>query len=164
MTRATRRRLAAATFALPIVAVPPARLAAHPLHTTITELTEDRARGTVRAVIRVFADDFGTAAARHARGTRAPDSAAFAYASASFSFADRAGHFLPAQSCGVRRTGVLIWVCLESRAPAGLASLAVRNAVLCDLFDDQVNVVQGVVGGARRSLLFTRGDRAKPLG
>ncbi len=47
--------------------------------------------------------------------------------------------------------------------PGGLATLAVRNAVMSELFEDQVNVVQAVVAGARRSLLFTRGDGAKPL-
>ena len=63
----------------------------------------------------------------------------------------------------MRRTADLVWVCVEARSPAGLAPLSVRNAVMCDLFDDQVNVVQGTIGGSRRSLLFTRGDRAKRL-
>ena len=157
------RGLAAATFGLLAFAAAPARLAAHPLHTTITELAEDRTRGTVRAVIRVFAGDFGTAVARHSRGAGMSDAAALAYASASFSFTDRGGRPLPVRSCGMRRAADLVWICLEAPAPAGLAPLAVRNAFLCDLFDDQVNVVQGTVGGARRSLLFTRGDRAKPL-
>jgi hypothetical protein len=35
--------------------------------------------------------------------------------------------------------------------------------MLCELYEDQVNVVQGVVGGTRRSLLFVRGDRFKAL-
>ena len=150
----------AATLAL---VSPPRLVAAHPLHTTITELTEDRARGTVRAVIRVFADDFGTVVARRTRGAPISEATAFAYVSSTFSFTDRAGRMLSVQSCGMRRTADLVWVCVEARSPAGLAPLSVRNAVMCDLFDDQVNVVQGSVGGARRSLLLTRGDRAKPL-
>ena len=158
----------AARFALMVAAAlalfsPPRPLAAHPLHTTITELTEDRARGTVRAVIRVFADDFGTIVARRSRGAPLSDATAFAYVSSTFSFTDRAGRILSVQSCGMRRTSDLVWVCVEARSPAGLALLSVRNAVMCDLFDDQVNVVQGTIGGSRRSLLFTRGDRAKRL-
>ena len=57
-------------------------LNAHPLHTTITELTEDRSRGVVRATIRVFGDDFGKA-----RG-KMPE---LDYVMSKFSFADRAG-------------------------------------------------------------------------
>ncbi|MEO7455915.1 MAG: DUF6702 family protein [Gemmatimonadaceae bacterium] len=133
---------------------------AHPLHTTLTELTEDRAHGVVRATVRVFADDFGTVLAR--RGVTG-DAAATNYVSSSFTFVDAAGRKLPATSCGIRRTGDLYWVCIEAPSAAGLAGLKVRAAVLCDLYDDQVNVVQGVVAGSRRSLLFVKGDAAKGL-
>lgn len=146
-----------------------APLAAHPLHSTITELTEDRRSGVARATIRVFADDFATAVKRAARNAALPssgvawDTASLRYASSAFTFADKSGRALSTRSCGVRRTGDLLWLCLEVDAVNGLGALAVRNAMLCDLFEDQVNVVQGTIGGARRSLLFTRGDRAKPL-
>ena len=152
-----------------VLAAAPARDArAHPLHTTLTELTEDRARGTVRATIRVFADDFGTAVARHARGrTLAPgvawDAAAFAYVASAFTVGHRSGPALALRACGIRRTGEVLWVCVETASAAGLALITVRNAVLTDLFDDQVNVVQATVAGTRRSVLFTRGDRAKTL-
>ena len=53
-------RLAAAAM---LVAAPRVVLA-HPLHSTITEIAEDRAHGTVRATIRVFVDDFATAVER----------------------------------------------------------------------------------------------------
>jgi len=129
-------------------------LNAHPLHTTITELTEDRSRGMVRATIRVFADDFGKA-----RGER-PE---LAYVASRFTFTDRAGRSLPLHSCGTRSTGELLWICVEAASAEGLAPLRVYNVMLNDLFDDQVNVVQGTVGGARRSLLFIKGDRPKPL-
>ena len=141
---------------------------AHPLHSTITELTEDRARGTVRGIIRVFADDFGTAVARSVRGRPlAPgaqwDAAALAYVASVFAFTDASGRAVAIHSCGTRRTADLLWICVEAPSATGLASLKVRNAILCDLFDDQVNVVQGTMAGSRRSVLFTKGDRAKPL-
>lgn len=163
MTGATAGRLALLISAAMALLSPARPLVAHPLHTTITELTEDRTRGTVRAVVRLFADDFGTIVARRSRGAPLSDATAFAYVSSTFSFTDRTGRILSMQSCGTRRTSDLVWVCVEARSPAGLAPLSVRNAVMCDLFDDQVNVVQGTVGRARRSLLFTKGDRAKPL-
>ena len=98
----------------------PTMLDAHPLHTTITELTEQRAAGTVRAVVRAFADDFGTAVSRQARGRRggasAADDAALAYASARFGLVGGDGRALVLRSCGVRRTSDLVWICLEASA------------------------------------------------
>lgn len=162
----TARRRLAGLLALAVAAAP-AVLEAHPLHTTITELTEQRGAGTVRAVVRAFADDFGTAVGRAARGASAPggptDATAFAYVRARFGIVGADGRAIETRSCGVRRASGLVWICLEASAPAGLAPLAVRNAVMSELFEDQVNVVQAVVAGARRSLLFTRGDGAKTL-
>lgn len=161
------RRWGSAAAAIGAALLAPAILAAHPMHTTITELTEQRAAGTVRAVVRAFADDFGTAASRHAAGrptaAGTTDAGAFAYASARVSLIGADGRPIALRSCGVRRTSDLVWVCLEASAPGGLATLAVRNALMNELFEDQVNVAQAVVAGARRSLLFTRGDGAKAL-
>jgi hypothetical protein len=142
---------------------------AHPLHSTITELVEDRAHGVVRATVRVFADDFGTAVARAASGRVAPgagaawDAAMMAYVARSFGLREAQGRPIPLRSCGIRRTGDLLWLCLEAATAQPLSALKVRNAVLCDLFEDQVNVVQGVIDGERRSLLFVRGDQYKPV-
>ena len=141
---------------------------AHPLHTTITEIVGDRAHGTVRATVRVFVDDFATAVERASHGRVKPDAgaaweaASLAYVMSSFGLTDRAGHAIAMRSCGVKRVATLLWICLETNAP-DLATLKVRNSFLCELYDDQVNVVQATVGTARRSLLFTKGDGAKPL-
>jgi hypothetical protein len=141
---------------------------AHPLHTTITEVTENRAEGTVQATVRVFLDDFTTAVQRasHRKVTTtdgtAWDSAMMTYALSAFAFTNGEGHPLALRSCGVKRTDNLLWICLQARAP-GLASLRVENSLLCDLYDDQVNVVQATIGASRRSILLTRGDGAKPF-
>jgi hypothetical protein len=165
-----RARSLAAFLAMVVAgAGTPRILDAHPLHSTITELVEDRAHGIVRATIRVFADDFGTAVTRSAKGRVSPasgqtwDAAVLSYAKTVFGIQDAQGHPIGVHSCGVRRTGDLLWLCLEAATPQPLASLRVRNAVLCDLFDDQVNVVQATVAAERRSLLFVRGDSYKPV-
>ncbi len=161
--------MVARALALAVMLLAPTGIAsAHPLHTTITEVTENRANGTIRATIRVFADDFGTAVTRSLRGRAvkagaAWDSAAVAYVASSFSLATRDGRPLALRSCGIRRTTELFWICVEAVSPQGLAPLTIRNRVLCDVWDDQVNVVQVVIGGARKSLLFTKGDGAKRL-
>lgn len=155
--------------AITLASLAPARRAfAHPLHTTLTEVTEDRARGVVRATIRVFADDFGKSLQRFARtpasiGSPAWNAAAVNYAASAFSLSARPGSSLPLRSCGVTRTGDVLWICLETTAMGGVASLQVRNAMLCDQFEDQVNVVQATYAGSRHSVLFTRGDGPKPF-
>ena len=70
---------------------------------------------------------------------------------------------LALRGCGTRKSGELLWLCLEADAPPRLASLQLRDALLWELFDDQVNIVRSMLGGAPRSLLFTRGDRQKAL-
>ena len=142
---------------------------AHPMHSSITELTLDPARGVVRATVRVFVDDLRTAVA-HKMPTRALpadgpawDLAVVAYATSAVALRDARGRPLTLRSCGSRRTGALLWLCLEADVRRDAGVLQVRNAMLHDLYADQINVVQAVVSGARRSLLFMRGDRFKPL-
>ena len=144
-------------------------LALHPLHTTMAEVTFDPAHRTVRAMIRVFADDFSGAVARHAGGTHgtdggAWDAAAAQYTTSAFALADRSGRAVDLHSCGVRRAGDLYFVCLEASGVNGLDALTVRSALLSEVYSDQINIVQADVHGTRKSLMFTRGDKAKPLG
>ena len=130
-----------------------AALIAHPLHTTMTELTIDVPHHTVRATVRVFADDFGTAAKR--------SRSAEAYLSGALSIVDGGGRHVSLVSCGTRRTGDLMWICVEGSFVGAEQALRISNSLLCDLFVDQVNIVQVVSGSDRRSVLFTRGDSEK---
>lgn len=147
----------------------PAPVAAHPLHGTITALQIDAARGTVRATVRVFADDLRAGVLRAARGRVLPergsawDAAVVAYAASAFAMQDGHGRPLALRACGMRRAADLVWLCLEADFAPDAGTLRVRNAILCELYEDQVNVVQGMVAGARRSLLFVRGDGFKAL-
>jgi len=133
-------------------------LAAHPLHTTLTQLTYRDADHSVEVTVRVFADDFRAALARDVT-----DSAATAYLRSAFTLTDRAGRPIGVVWCGMKRTGDLLWLCLRAPAPRGLSGLRVRVAVLFDRYDDQINIVQAIFEGRRVVLLFTRGDASKPL-
>jgi hypothetical protein len=140
----------------------------HPIHSTLAEVVQDPARGTLRATIRVFADDFGVALARRQRATLAGagpawEEAATRYAVSVFGVRDGRGRELPLHPCGIRRAGGVIWICLAADVVASNEGLQVRDAILCELYDDQVNVVQSNIGGARRSVLFVRGDGYKAL-
>jgi hypothetical protein len=150
----------------PLVA--PIASGAHPMHSTLTEVVEDRARGTVRATIRVFADDLGVALARATHAAVASsgpawDSTAVRYAKSVLALRDARGRALALHACGIRRAAGVVWLCLETDRLSSTESWQLRNSILCELYDDQVNVVQGIFGGERRSLLFVRGDGFKPL-
>ena len=87
--------------------------AAHPLHTTLTEVTVDSAKHTVRAVVRVFAEDIGAALARRA-GARKPaaalgDAEATEYVLSELVLVvdDRSLRPVALRSCGVKRSGVV---------------------------------------------------------
>jgi len=135
-----------------------AALAAHPLHTTLTQLAYREADRSVAVTIRVFADDFRAVLTRDVT-----DSAAAAYLRSAFTLSDRSGRPLAVVWCGMRRTGDLLWLCLRAPAPQGLSGLRVRVALLFDRYEDQINIVQATYQGRRVAQLFIRGDGPKPL-
>ena len=136
---------------------------AHPLHTTLTEISLDASRHTVRATVRLFADDLAAALSRHpSLGGASMNDRAAAYVGATLSLSND-GQALPLRSCGVRRSGDLLWVCLEATVPEDAVRLTARDPLLLEVFSDQVNIVQIGDGPNRRSVLFLKGDRDKPL-
>jgi hypothetical protein len=165
----SRRLVAALAVALLGFPAITSRADAHPIHSTITELVLDPGRGTVRATIRVFADDLGSAVRRAAHGGALPppglafDDAVLTYAAKVVSIRTARGDAVVLRGCGTRRSADLVWVCLEGQVARDAGPLQMRQTMLCELYEDQVNVVQGTIAGSRRSLLFVRGDRFKPL-
>jgi hypothetical protein len=162
---------------------------AHPLHTSLAEITYDPAAREIRVSVRVFVDDFSRASSAYAatksaaatgsgqgatgngrrvtgNGQRVTDkneSPLLMYARASFMIADRAGRSLSLASCGGKRVGDLIWICFHTSAPSGPARFQVADRILFDLYADQINIVQATYGGKKVSLLFTHGDGFKRL-
>jgi hypothetical protein len=138
---------------------------AHPLHTTMSEITMDAQRHVMRVVVRAFAEDYlkAVVAARHLKSTPTLDGAeAFAYLQSALSI-DDGGSVLPLRSCGIRTSANVVWLCVETAVPVDGARAHVRNALLWNLYDDQVNIVRATLGANVRSILFVKGDRAKPL-
>jgi hypothetical protein len=142
-------RLVAALLTLPLPG-------AHPMHTSVTELIHEPASGSVSVEVRVFADDFTAAAG-------AGDSAAAAYLRTHLVLTDRRGRSIPLRWERREPAGDALLLRVRGLAPAGLAGARVRHSVLCERFEDQVNLVRVQYGGRSVSLLFTPGDGAKAL-
>ena len=142
----------------------PAVARAHPLHTSLAQMTVDTGTGAVSVSLRVFVDDF-TAAANHWSKNKRVDSqaTAFAYAQASFVVRESSGRIVLLRSCGEKRVGDLLYVCLAGRASPNASVSAVLSRVLTERFDDQVNIVQASYSGRRANMLFIPGDREKRL-
>ena len=139
------------------------RADAHPLHTTMTDITLDPSGRSLHIVVRTFADDYVKAITSGRPGAatvNGPES--WAYVQRAFGVVD-SGRPVPLQSCGMKQSGNLLWICLEARVSGSLSAVQVRSAVLCELYDDQVNIVRARVGPAARSILFTKGDGPKAL-
>ena len=158
---AIERAAAAFALAAAFIAVTVHAAIAHPMHTTLAEVRVDPAQHTVRATIRLFADDLAAALAR-GKMPGAVESRVAAYVESAFSLRS-ASRPIALRPCGIRRGGDLIWVCLESAEPGDVAHLRARNALLVEAFPDQVNIVQIGDGPGRKSILFLRGDGDKPL-
>lgn len=153
-------------FAALLIIVPAA--AAHPLHTSLTQVTYDAGTREVKMAIRVFADDFGEAVLGEGRalpreGEGFPSGAVMQYLAAKLSLTTGEGQELPVRWIGTRRKGAVIWLFIRAPAPEGLEGLRIRNRILFEHFDDQVNLVQVFRGGHRATLLFTQNDVWKPL-
>ena len=145
------------------------RADAHPLHTTLAEVTASP-RGSVQIVLRVFVDDFAAAVSRRAAPPRAPiitptDSAAARYLGETLVLTDGGGRRVALAVVGMRRTDDLLWITLEAPTLRTNTGARLANRVLFERWDDQVNIVQTSLGGRRQTLLFTKrdGGAAKPL-
>jgi hypothetical protein len=164
--RKLRDAACAAALALGMLLVPAVgALFAHPLHTTLTQLSYDASTRVLSVSVRAFAEDFSTAVMPRARtsGGVPPDSAMLRYVNERFAMQDARGASIPLRWCGMRRDGEALFLCLRATAQPSPAGARLRNVLLGDLFADQVNIVQASYGGSKRTLLFTSRDGLKAL-
>lgn len=165
-----RRQVATLVMALAALFLYPRRAESHPLHTTLTEVTTDPGTGVLRLTIRVFADDFSMAASRHAGArSRTPQRVAAdvmsRYVMSRLQLVDAGGRRVALAWVGARYEGEMIWITLRAPPISSLGTVAIANALMFEMFDDQVNIVRLLFGDRRGSLLFTTRDkgRVKPL-
>jgi hypothetical protein len=158
--------LVLAAVSLLAVAASPGPAEAHPLHTTMTDLSYDPATRALNVTIRVFADDFSAAVMpnvpRRAEIVVPSDTAILRYVTMRFGVTGPGGR-VSMRWCGLRREGKVLFLCLHGTVAGTLAGASLSNGLLTEMFADQVNVVQMSYDGRRRTLLFTPRDGAKAL-
>ncbi|MEO5589125.1 MAG: DUF6702 family protein [Gemmatimonadaceae bacterium] len=138
---------------------------AHPLHTSLAELSFDRQSRTLEVSLRVFVDDFTAASVVwHQTSTlKTTASPLVGYARSVFTVREANGTAVDLASCGGKRVGDLMWLCFRGHLTGEPAGLSVASQVLFGKYKDQINVVQADFDGRKSNLLFTPGDRTKKL-
>ena len=136
-------------------------LAAHPLHTSFAQVNFDTRAKTVEVSLRVFVDDYTSAAEAWAKANRST-LPVVGYATALFTLRGPNGP-VAFHSCGEKRVGDLMWLCLRGQFTAKPAGSKVISRILFERFDDQVNIVQTSYDGHRSNLLFTSDDSEKAI-
>jgi hypothetical protein len=155
-------------LALALASIPFERAFAHPLHMSFTEVRLADAGRTLELSVRVFTDDFSVAAARYSRAALKGDSvidarSGIAYLRSRIRVGSGKEAPVPLVPCGVTRTADMLRFCFRATLASPGKSVQIANAVLTEMFADQVNVVQSVVGGRRASRMFVRGDGWKKV-
>lgn len=136
----------------------------HPLHTTLTEVTQSGPE--ISITVRGFVEDLTLAATGRPSGTMtaaSADSSIGRYLLRNLQLKGPGAVRVPLAWRGVRHQADVAWFTYTGRLVRGLAGAEIGITALCELYDDQVNIVQVTIGGTRRSLLFTPGDRPRTI-
>jgi hypothetical protein len=156
----------------------------HKFHVSVSQFEFDPRTGKTTMVIRVFADDLENAISRHAgrhfpllgrdgaevRRDQALHGAIYRYLQGRIELRSRGGRPAPLRWGGLEARADLVWLYLEARLPGGIRGAQLRHRLFCEIFDDQVNIVNAIESEGTSGLLFEvdddfkvfEGPRARP--
>ena len=144
----------------------------HKIHVSVTTLEFNQPRQKVEIVIRVFTDDLENALSRRAKRAVKIDPATagkdrqvvelvMAYLRSNFELKNKAGRPVALSWNGIEGQPDMFWIFVKGRAPGGLEGAQLRNKIFCELFDDQVNIVNAKHQGKQLGLMFESKDDFK---
>ncbi len=146
----------------------PARL--HDFHTSLAEVHYNAPERVLEVSLRVFTDDLENALSRENGGkairvTDAGTADPFIqnYLAKNFSVIDAGNRRRPVNLLGKEITVDVTWLYFEIRDVESLAGKRLQNAVLTEVFDDQINMVNLVTPSGKRSFLFKPGESVQNL-
>lgn len=140
------------------------RAAAHKYYTSLAQVEYNTEARTVEISLRVFADDLELALTRRAGRkvsldrTRDAAGLALAYLRETFELKNRDGETKALKWVGMELRSDIAWLYVEAEMPEGLAGARLRDHVLFELFEKQVNTVSVRYPGAKADIVFARGD------
>ena len=141
---------------------------AHKYHTSVTRLEYNAEDSSVEITIQTFTDDIEAILSKRTGKTirldASKDSGRLVLDYLRDAFELRAGDAnLELQWVGLEMKGGTAWLYVLTKLPGGFSKASLRNALLFDLFEDQVNIVNVLNNGKKRSLVFRRGGDMQEL-
>jgi hypothetical protein len=141
---------------------------AHKYHTSVTRLEYNAEERSVEITIQTFADDLENILGKRAGKSVSLDASkdaerlVFAYLRSVIELKSGKG-ISELEWVGMEMKGGTVWLYVLAKMPEGLSKASVRNALLFDLFEDQVNIVNVWYDGKKTSLVFKRGDNMQEI-
>jgi hypothetical protein len=144
---------------------------AHDYHSSITDIKYNPRTQSLQVAIKVFTDDLESALSKRSKSkiTYSATSESIkqqlaGYMAASMSFEVTKGKPLKQRFVGSEEEADVVWVYLEVPVQhASLSELYIKNAVLTEVFDDQMNIVNLNYKGKVQSMLLQRDETSKKL-
>ncbi|MCC9138733.1 DUF6702 family protein [Pontibacter silvestris] len=142
---------------------------AHDYHTSITDIKYNPRSQHLEVAVRVFTDDLEDALSRHSKSKVTYSSSSDAvrqqledYLRANLSFELTKGKPLKYNYLGSEAETDVVWMYVEVPVSStSLPQLYVKNAVLMEVFRDQMNIVNVDYKGKVNSTLFQQGETFK---
>ncbi|MBC5773853.1 hypothetical protein H8S95_07245 [Pontibacter sp. KCTC 32443] len=144
---------------------------AHDYHSSITDIKFNPRTQSLQVAIKVFTDDLETVLTKRSKSkvTYSANSESIkqqlaGYMAAAMSFEVTKGKPLKQRFVGSEEEADVVWVYLEVPVQnTSLSQLYIKNAVLTELFDDQMNIVNLDYKGNMHSMLLQKDETAKKL-
>ena len=144
---------------------------AHDYHASITDVKYNPRTQNLEVAVKVFMDDLENALSRHAKTKVTYSSSSeqvknyiAEYLRSTLSFELEKGKPLKFKLLGSEEDVDVVWMYMEVPVQkTSLVQLYVKNAILTDLFTDQMNIVNVNYKGETESVLMQRGDVTKKL-
>ncbi|MFD2245960.1 DUF6702 family protein [Pontibacter ruber] len=145
-------------------------VSAHDYHTSITDVSYNPRTKSLEVAVKVFTDDLEDALSRRNKRkitySKSGEVQRFLadYLQSSLTFEVAQGKPLKHTFVGAEEDADVIWAYVEVPLQAtALSQLYVRNAVLTELFSDQMNIVNINYKGKVNSTLFQKDDGVKKI-
>lgn len=144
--------------------------AVHKFYTSLARVEYNAEEKTAEVTLRVFADDLELALKRRTGRevkldrTKDADQLVLAYLRDTFDIKNHDGDVKALKWVGMELRAGIAWLYVEAEMPEGLSGARLRDHVLFELFEEQVNTVSVRCNSASADLVFARGDgeRAVP--
>ncbi|MBF9238290.1 hypothetical protein I2I05_12870 [Hymenobacter sp. BT683] len=144
--------------------------ALHAYHSSLMELRYNAGKKQLEVAVKVFTDDFEKALSQgqpapvnlSEPGPR-PLALTTAYLQRTLKFSTAAGALLPLQVLGLQQEKDGYWLYCKVMLPGPVGGVQLRQAMLLDVFGDQMNIVNVEAGDKKQSVLFRAGHEQELL-